>query len=104
MNLKARTWPRRIPPFPPFRRIPVVLTFTEYRIRLPVVAAVGAGCFCAVYSMGRSLMKNPEVHLTSHTRQDPLPTDGSIEKRASSYKTSLYRSIQSTKDNTKIFG
>lgn len=72
--------------------------------RLPVVAAVGAGCFCAVYSMGRSLMTNPEVHLTSQTRQDPLPGDGSIEKRAKSYKSSIYRSIQSNKDNSKIFG
>lgn len=71
---------------------------------LPVVAAVGAGCACAVYSMGRSLLTNPEVHLTSHTRQDPLPSDGSIEKRAKGYKTSIYRGIQANKDNTKIFG
>lgn len=69
-----------------------------------MVAAVGAGCACAAYSMGRSLLTNPEVHLTSHTRQDPLPSDGSIEKRAKSYKHSLYRDIQANKENTKIFG
>ncbi len=69
-----------------------------------MVAAVGAGCACAVYSMGRSLLTNPEVHLTSNTRQDPLPSDGSIEKRAKAYKKSFYRNVQSNKENTKIFG
>lgn len=49
-------------------------------------------------------MSNPDVHLTSHTRADPLPGDDSIEKRAKSYRSSFYRGVQANKDNTKIFG
>lgn len=69
-----------------------------------MVAAVGVGCTFAVYSMIRNLYTNPDVHMTSATRADALPENDIVEKRAKGYKSSVYRTIQNNKDNSKIFG
>jgi hypothetical protein len=72
--------------------------------RLPVVAAVAAGCTCAVYSLARNLYTNPDVHLTMETRGDAVPENDAINKRAKGYEKSFYRGVQEGKENTKIFG
>lgn len=79
--------------------------FTWFKVDvLPVVAAVAAGCACAVYSLGRNLYTNPDVHLTIETRGDAVPESDSIDKRAKGYSESFYRGVQAKKENTKIFG
>lgn len=68
------------------------------------MAAVGAGCVAAAYSLSRNLITNPDVHITSATRSDVLPENDIQNQRAAGYKNSFYRTVQKNKDNTKIFG
>lgn len=46
----------------------------------------------------------PLLHsLNKSYRMEGVPESGTVEERAKGYKSSIYRSIQTGKDNTRIF-
>ena len=92
---RRRTIARR-PSFNPVSslcpRPPISIPVTQV---YPVLAAVGAGIGCTIYSIVFNFRTNPDVRVNKSRRTDAASEDPAIVAQGLGYKKSMYRGIGS---------